>query len=190
MPPTFAQAERRNLLVPGIVVAILAIAALTCVWFFAPHRTAEVQITNVAYKSLHTEMPTQFATGPHVVGHADTAQDDIYVLATVRIHDDLTLPLFIKDFTGTLTSPDDSELTTSAVEKNDLDQVYAAVPGLKSISVPPLLREIEIAPDATAQGVVMLHYAVPETLWQQRKSASITIDFYHQDPITVALPHQ
>jgi hypothetical protein len=184
---TFAQPERRNFLVPALVVTVLVAVAFALIYFYTPHRVVDAQVTHVAILPRHSTFigPT---SGPRVVGHLDTPEDDLYVLATVRVHDDLKLPLFIKDLTGTLTTSDGTDITTSAVEKNDLDDVYEALPSLKSMSGPPLLREIEIAPGATAEGVVLLHYSATEDMWKQRKSASVTVEFYHQDPITAPIP--
>jgi hypothetical protein len=186
---SFSQPERRNFLVPIAVVAIIVAVACGLVYFFLPHRNADVQVTHVSAMPEHITFSSAGpADAPHVVGGPTPSEDDLYVLATVRIRDDLKIPLFIKDLTGTLTTSDGTDITVSAIEKNDLDDVYQAFPSIQSISGPPLLRETQIAPGATADGVVMLHYSATEEIWKQRKSASITIEFYHQDPITVPIP--
>jgi len=181
---SFSQPERRNFLVPGIIVVVLVACALGYIYFFTPHSTAEVQVTHVAYMPLHTS----YETGSKVVGHMNVSEDDIYVLATVRVHNNLSLPIIIKDLTGTLTPSDGPDITVSAIEKNDLDSVYEALPKLKAMSGPSLLRDITIAPGATAEGMVMLDYQATEAIWKQRKSASVTIVLYHQDPTTVPIP--
>jgi hypothetical protein len=181
---TFSQPERRNFLLPGVIVAAVVAIALTLAYTLTRNRVIQLTVTHVAVHPEHTS----FATGSRVVGSIHGSEDDLYVLATVRIDDRLKLPLFIKDITGTLTAQDGAELTTSAVEKDDLASVYLAFPALKPIAGPPLLREIEIQPQSSAEGMVMLHYSIPESTWKHRKSASVTVEFYHQDPITVALP--
>ncbi len=181
--PTFSQSERRNLLAPILIAAAVLILVFALLFLLTPHRVADATVTQVSVQPEHTS----FVTGSKVVGTTTQSEDDLYVLATVRIHDDLGLPLFIKDLTGTMTTPDGTDITTSAIEKNDLDSVYQAFPSLKSMSGPPLLREIEIAPGTTAEGMVMLHYSATDADWKQRKSASITVEFYHQDPITVPI---
>ena len=187
--PTFAQPERRNFLAPALIVAIIVAVACALIYFLLPHRDADVAVTHVAVMPEHiTFSSAEPANGPHVVGDKGSTEDDLYILATVRVHDNLKIPLFIKDLTGTLTTSDGTDVTVSAIEKNDLNEVYEAFPSIKSASGPPLLREIEIAPGATAEGVVMLHYSATEEGWKQHKSASITIEFYHQDPITVPIP--
>ena len=185
--PSFSQPERRNFVIPILVVLVIVVAVLLSLHFFAETRAADGSVTKVAVLPTHTS----YSNGSHVVGHVDAAEDDLYVLATVRVHDDDSkLPLFIKDLTGTLTTQDDTDITTSAIEKNDLDSVYMAFPSLKSMSGPPLLREIEIAPGASAEGMVMLHYSATEATWKARKSASVTVEFYHQAPLTLPIPQQ
>jgi len=181
---TFSQPERRNFLIPALVVAVIVAVAVALIYFFLPHRVADLTVTHVADLPTHTV----FATGSKVVGAQDESQDDFYVLATVRIDDRLKVPLFINDITGTLTTQDGTDLTTSAVEKGDIPAVYMAFPALKPLAGPPLLRESEILPGDSAEGMVLLHYSATEAAWKQRKAASVTIDFYHQGPLTVAIP--
>jgi len=50
------------------------------------------------------------------------------------------------------------------------------------------VRESIIQPAGRAEGMVLLHYPIAQAEWDQRKSASITLKFYNQDPITVPLP--
>lgn len=185
--PTFSQPERRNFLVPAILVSLIIAAAFALIYFFTPHRVADVQVTQVSDVAKHFSLAGPTVGGVRVIGASDIAEDDLYVLATVRIHDDLKLPLFIKDLTGVVTTADGANLTASALEKQDLDSVYQAFPSVKKASGPPLLREIKIAPGDTAEGTVILHFPTTEDVWKQRTSASITVEFYHQDPITVSI---
>jgi hypothetical protein len=123
-----------------------------------------------------------------IVGSQAQAEEELYVLATVRIDDKLRLPLFLKDLTGTLTTADGSVVTTSAVEKNDLAGLYITFPALKPLVSAPLLRETEIPPGQHAEGMVLLHFPVDQATWDQRKSAIVTIDLNHQDSLTVEIP--
>ncbi|HEX9199033.1 MAG TPA: hypothetical protein VF865_05705 [Acidobacteriaceae bacterium] len=182
--PTFPQPESRNFLIPALVVAVIVAIAFALIYFFTPHRIADLTVTHTAILPVHTE----FQTGSKVVGHQNQGQDDLYVLATVRIDDKLKLPIFIKDITGTLVAPDDTATDTSAIEKNDLDNLYVTFPALKPLAGAPLLREITIQPGDHAEGMVLLHFPATEADWKQRKSATVTIDLYHQGPQTVAIP--
>ncbi|HWB32019.1 MAG TPA: hypothetical protein VG714_02480 [Acidobacteriaceae bacterium] len=180
----FSQPERSRLLVPILIAMAVMLLIGGLVLAFLPHRTAEIAVTHVAVLPTHTSL----TTGSRVVGSTTEIEDNLYVLATVRIKDNLSMPLFIKDLTGSMTSADDADQTSSAVEKDDLNAVYTAFPALKPMSGPPLLREIRIPPGGSAEGMVLLQFKATDADWKQRKAASITIAFYHQDPMTVEIP--
>ncbi len=196
---TFAQPERRNLLVP----IALAVAALSLILFlvlrFTPHTTAAISVKSSAAFPAHTV----FKSDSTVVG-ARTAQDDLYVLVDLHIDNHLRLPLFLKDFTATFTPSDPSDpsgpsgpaaadpITTSAIEKSDLSNLYTSFPALKALAGrqtdPPLLRETEIGPGQSADGFLILHFPITEAAWNTRKLANLTVDLYHQAPQTIPIP--
>jgi hypothetical protein len=181
---SFSQPERRSFLVPGLIALAVLGIVFTLLFTLTPHRIADLTVTHTAILPTHTV----YKSGAMIVGKPDQAQDDLYVLTTVRVQNDLKLPLFIKDITGTLTSADDSQATTSAVEKLDLPNLYITFPALKPLASPPLLRETAIPPGQSAEGMVLLHFSADQPIWDQRKSATVTIDFYHQGPLTVTIP--
>jgi hypothetical protein len=180
---TFSQSERRSFLVPILIaLAVLAIAGAG-IYLYMPHRVADLAVTHTAILPTHTV----FKSETMLVGAQQQAEDDLYVLATVRIDDRLRLPLFIKDITATLTTPQ-GEATASAVQKNDLPNLYVTFPALKPLASAPLLRETAIQPGGHAEGMVLLHFPTTQAVWDQRKSATVTIDFYHQGPLSVTIP--
>ena len=189
---TFAQPARRNLLLPvGLALGVLAIA-IFLVLRFTPHTTADLTVMRSAVVPIHTV----FKSDSIVVGR-DQVEDNLYVLADLRMTNRLRLPLFIKDFTGTLlpaaNSPDGGvPLTSSALEKQDIPTLYTTFPEVAKASasqnVPPLLRETRIDPGQTAEGLVLLRFSTTEAAWTERQSASLTVDLYHQPAITVEIP--
>jgi hypothetical protein len=183
---TFSQSERRSFVVPGLIALAVMGGVFGLLAWLTPHRVAEIEVPHVAAKQFHTVIPT--SSGSMVVVGEDQAEDDLYVFATVRIKDDLKFPLALSDFTGTLTGPDGTQTTASAIQKNDLAGLYVTFPALKPLSGPPLLRETEIPPGQTAEGMVLLHFPATQATWDERKSATITITFYNRGSITVDLP--
>jgi hypothetical protein len=182
---TFSQTERRSYTGPILIaVAVLLIAGIA-IYLYIPHRVADLTVTHTAVWSAHTVYKGE----SKVVGRQDQAQDDLYVLATVRVDNRLRVPLFLNDITGALYPPDGSDpITSSAIEKNDLDNLYITFPALKPLAGPPLLRETSIPAGGNAEGMVLLHFPLTEADWNNRKSATVTIDFYHQGPFTVTIP--
>jgi hypothetical protein len=183
---SFSQPERRTSLLIPLLIAFVVVSGIFAYVYLRPHRIADIAITHTAVLPTHTV----FKDLSRVVGHEDQAQDDLYVLATVRIDNRLKIPLTIDDITGTLTPPDDSvePTTTSAIAKTDLDNMYVTFPALKPLSGPPLPRETTIAPGDHAEGMVLLHFPVTQADWNNRKSATVNISFYHQEPFTITIP--
>lgn len=181
---SFAQAERRNFAGPVLLaLAVLAIAAAG-IYLYLPHRLADVSVVKTAVVPTHTVIQT----GSKVVGHTVEAQDIVYVMPTLRIEDKLHVPIFISDITASLTTADGSVVTTSAIAKNDLENVYSAFPAVKQLASDPLVRESSVQPGSSAQGMVMLNFPITEDDWKNRKSATITVEFYHQGSLTVDIP--
>jgi hypothetical protein len=181
---SFSQAERRSYLIPALVAfAILAIAAGIFFWR-TPLRAVDLSVPHAATLPTHTV----FHTDTRIVGASDAAEDAFYVLATVRIHNNLHVPVFIKDISGTFTAQDGSVVTSSAVEKSDLPNLFLAFPKLKPLASTPLYRESTIAPGADGQGMVVLSFPIDQDMWYKRKSATIAIDLYHQGQFTTEIP--
>lgn len=171
----FAQPARRNLLAPVLLAFLILGITLALAIRYTPHRTADISITRTAVFPTHTV----FKGDSIVVGHSQ-AQDDLYVLTTLRIDDRLHLPLFLKDFTATLTTADGQEFNTSATEKDDFATIYTSFPALKPLVSEPLLRDTMINPGQSAEGMVLLHFPVSKEVWDHRRAAYLNVDLYHQ----------
>ncbi|WP_353063544.1 hypothetical protein RBB77_20080 [Tunturibacter psychrotolerans] len=171
----FAQPARSNLLAPVLLAFLILGITLALAVRFTPHKTADLDIVHTAIYPAHTV----FKGESILVGH-DQARDDLYVLTTLRVTDGLRLPLFLKDFTATLTTGDGQEITTSAVEKDDIASVYSAFPALKPLASEPLLRETMITPGQSVQGMILLHFPVTQGVWDHRRTAVLNVDLYHQ----------
>lgn len=192
MPPTFAQPARRNLTTP-IVSALLVLGiAIGLLIYFAPPSTASVTLKDTAVYPAHIV----FKSESLVVG-SDRVEDEVYVVVNLHIDDRLRFPLFFKDFTATLipSNPDGSPgepITTSAIEKPEVPNLYTTFPALKSLAdqqdTPLLVRDTQIDPGKSGAGIVLLHFPVDQATWDNRKSATLTIDLYHQPSATIEIP--
>jgi hypothetical protein len=180
---SFSQSERRSFLVPGLIAFGVIGAIFVGLAVFTPHRIAVITVPHIAVLPTHTS----FKSSSIVVAN-DPAEDDLYVLATVRVEDQLKIPIFIKDMTATLTTAEGEADTENAVEKGDLNSLYITFPRLVPLASAPLLRETTIEPGKSAEGMVLLHFPVSKEVWDNRKSATITIDLYHQGKLTVDIP--
>lgn len=180
--PTFPQPARTNLLAP-VLVAFLVLGIIIALFIrFTPNKTADLAVSHTIVFPTHIVI----GSGSIVVGH-DTAEDTLYVLTTLHVDDRLRFPLFIKDFTATLTTAEGEDITTSAVEKDDIPNLLVSFPGLKPLATEPLLRETVIEPGQSAEGMVILHFPVTQSVWDHRQAAILNIDLYHQgnQPVTI-----
>lgn len=171
------------MLAPVLIAFLLLGIAIALVIRYTPARTVDLAISHTAVYPAHTV----FKSDSIVVG-SDRSQDDLYVLTTLRVDDPLHLPIILKDFTATLTTADGQQITTGAVEEKDLPSVYTSFPVIKSLASKPLLRETLIAPGTSAEGMVMLHFPVTQTVWDHRKSAILNVDLYHAGVFPIAIP--
>jgi hypothetical protein len=171
----FAQSARSNLLAPVLLAFLILGITLALAIRFTPHKTADLDIIHTVIYPAHLVFK-----GESILVGRDQARDDLYVLTTLRVTDGLRLPLFLKDFTATLTTGDGQEITTSAIEKDDIPALYASFPALKHLASEPLLRETMINPGQSAQGMIVLHFPVTQEVWDHRRTAVLNVDLYHQ----------
>jgi hypothetical protein len=181
---SFSQAERRNFTLPTLIAFVVLAIVAGVLLLRTPLRAADLAVTHAATLPTHSV----YVTDTKLVGVPDAAVDAFYVVATVHIHNRLHVPLFIDDITSALTAPDGSVLTTSAAEKSDLPNLFISFPKLKPLASSPLLRESTIPPGSDAEGMVVFSYPITAEAWAGRKSAAVTVRFYHQGEFTADIP--
>jgi len=180
----FSQSERSNPM-KSILIAAAALAVVAAlVFYFNPHDTAALSLSNTSVVGTRTN----FKSDSIVVSQTPAGQDDLYVLTTLKIDDHLRLPITIDTITATITSKDDAQSTTSAVNVTDLPAVFGAFPQLKPLAAPPLLRDTVIEPGNSTSGQLVFHFPITKAMYDDRKSAVITLELYHQKPITITIP--
>ena len=179
----FAQPARRNLLAPVLIAFLVLGIAIALLLRFTPRAVADATVTHAAAYSAHTVFKSD-----SILVNRDRSQDDLYVVANVSVTDRLKLPLFIKDFTGTLVTEEGEQVAGTAAYKNDLENMYTTFPALRPLASEPLVRETQISPGATVQGMVLLHFPVSAEAWNHRRSATLNVDLYHQGPLAISIP--
>jgi hypothetical protein len=188
---TFAQTGRRNLTAPIVSAIVVVVIVTALVVFLSPPTTAIVSVKNTAvYATL-----TEFKSEANEVGRV-IPQKDLYALVNVHIENHLKVPLFLKDFTSDFnpSDPNAELLKTSAIEKPEFPNLFTVFPALKTLieqqNAPLLYRETQIDPGKSADGIIILHFPIDQAAWDQRKSATLSVDLYHQPTATVEIPKQ
>jgi len=163
------------------------------VFLLNPTKTAELSVQKVDLFAPHTVMNAAEGGG-QVVGVAPSAEDDLYVVATLKITDKLRLPIFVDSYTATLVTSSGATLDATIVAGQLLPKVGETFPQILPLVNPPAATPIKfddaIQPGDTKVGsVVLLFPNASEKIWREKKSATLTLTLSHDAaPLTVALP--
>ncbi|MEO7029431.1 MAG: hypothetical protein ABI147_08500, partial [Acidobacteriaceae bacterium] len=155
--PTFNVIETRSKLPSVLIASGVLVLIAVAVFHFNRDKKPELTVTRVQTYIARTELKAMKGS-IHVIGTTPHVDNDLYVLLTVKLTDTTRQPLFIKDETSILTAPDHSILESSAVQKSDFAQIYAAFPALQALASTPLSRDTKVDPGQTAEGMVLLHF--------------------------------
>ncbi|HEU5341937.1 hypothetical protein [Edaphobacter sp.] len=172
--PSFSQPARTNLLLPVLIAFLVLGMLIVLVVRLTPEKTAALSVSHTIVFPTHVEM----GSGSIVLGQKQV-EDNLYVLTTLRIEDRTRFPIFIKDYTATLTTEDGEPMTTSAIEKDDIPNLLTTFPALKPLVTEPLLRETVIEPGHTAEGMVILHFPITQSAWDHRRTTVLNVDLYN-----------
>ncbi len=190
--PKLAQIGPRHPLLsafkPGTLALVICVVAAALFLYFA-HKgpDATVTIEHLTVFPVHTTTSANMGQ-PGTLGQAET-HDELYVLAMVKVQSRLKdKPLFLKDLEGSVTSAEGDKRRELAASTSNVPRFFLGYPQMKAEEAPPLLRESTIAPLQSEQGLVLLHFPIDKDTWAHRKSADITVSFYHQQPVTVEIP--
>ena len=179
--------ERSPLKAILIALAILIVAA-AAVFYLNPRKTAELSVPKVQLYAARTTFNAE-SGGVHVIGQGAHTEDDLYVVATVRVEDKLRLPIFISTVASTYTTPANETLDTTAPSAADLARIEESFPALTPMMAHALDSQTEIAPGSAVEGTVLLHFpGLTEQDWKARKSATLTVNLAHQQPQTITIP--
>ena len=184
---THERSTLRTLLVSAAVLIALAAVAFGIFYHHENHAPVELSSARTLVLPLHT---TYTHTGK-TAGGPEGGEDTTYVVAALHVQDRASVPLFIKDITGSLQLADGTPFDFTRIKAADMDRLLEIVPSLKpvlqQIAVPPLQLEQNIAPGTSADGYVVFQLAGPKSAWDTRKIAAVTVDFYHQDAATATV---
>ncbi|HEX4156075.1 MAG TPA: hypothetical protein VHY48_10720 [Acidobacteriaceae bacterium] len=178
----------RGPLVATVIAVIVIVAAAVAIFLFNPRKTADLSVSKVVLFAPHTE--TQAVQGSmHVLGEAGSVEDDLYVIAHIRITDHLRIPFYMGDWTGLLKLADGHIVDATTVPARELPRLEQIFPALTPLVSNPLSFDDRVDAGATHEGdVILLFPNITEDQWKSRQAAVLTIDLRDQNPQTVTLP--
>jgi hypothetical protein len=173
----------------GILIAVVVLAAVAVgVFYLGPHRTAEITIPKTHLYAAHTTSKS-LPGAPHIVGQLAESENDLYVVATLNIKNNLPIPIYLDNVTATYTSPEDTVLDARAPSATDLSRLEEIFPALSPLMPTPLPLSEGIPAKSTVQGTVLLHFpGLTEQTWKEHKSITLTLNYIHQSPQTIPIP--
>ena len=175
----------RSILIAAVVLAAIAIG----VFYFGPHRTAEITIPKTQIYAAHTTSKDTSAGEMHIVGQLAESENDLYVIATLHLKNNLPVPIYINNVTATYTTPQDTVIDARAPGASDLARIKEIFPALVPMLPNPIPLDDGIPAKSAVEGTVLLHFpGLTEQTWKERKSTTLTINFVHQSPQTITIP--
>jgi hypothetical protein len=143
------------------------------------------EVVHLTAFPVHTSMQVGGGVGGSPGG--TETNDEVIVLAEVRIHNQSKVPLFVHDLWANLVLPD-QERRSLAASTLDYPKVFIVYPQLASVKTDPLLRDSTIEPGQTTDGTVIFNYPVAKADWDQRKSIDVVVSFLHQKNLVMRAP--
>jgi hypothetical protein len=181
-------------LIPTLVIAAVVMSVVgVAVYMLNPRKTAEITVQKAEVFAPHTEFK-QTPSSSQLIGAAAESEDDVYVVATLRIQDKLRLPIFLASTSATMTKDDGTTVEATVISPLDLtrlEQTFPQILPLVSAPAPPPLEfEDAIAAGTTRAGtIVLLFPQTSEKEWRGKKSATLTVQLAHDAaPIHIVLP--
>jgi hypothetical protein len=172
---------------PYVLIALVVIAAIVAaVFWLNAHKTAELTVTHEDLFAPHTVYKPVPGAG-NLIGAPGAIEDDLYVVATLRMTDKLRIPLFLDGMGATMTDAD-AAYEATVVPARDLARLEESFPEIAKLTPKPFSLD-DLQPGETLEGqVVVLLPSVSPEQWKQKKSATLTVRLLHQPPEPVALP--
>jgi hypothetical protein len=183
------QESRGSLLVPGLLALLVIAAAALILVHYTYHKDPSTgSISSTMVYPIHTA-PRHFG-GLQIA--SDKGSDQVYLLPVVAVDNHITLPIFIESIAADVITADGTTLHCLAAQQSDFKAMYDIYPDLGRSQAaqvnPPLLRDTRIEPKGEAHGLVMVHFPLSKDDWTHRHSATVTVSFYHQAPLTIPFP--
>ncbi len=189
-----APARERNVL-PAVLIALLLLCAVAfAVFYFNPHKVADLSVTGVQTFAPHTEtkaLDVGRVRGMRVLGNGTqtVAEDDLYVVATVSFTDRLRIPIYLMGGTADVTFADGTELQPRMLAVSDVERLKKIFPALASLTQNPLGDDEELDPGKTRVATVVLPIPGRDAAaWKSKRSATLTLELRNQGAQTVRLP--
>jgi hypothetical protein len=157
---------------PPIVPVLIAIAAIAII-------VGIVALANRQTPVLNGEISD-------VQSIETSAGQSTLVAVNVKVHNATDQTIHIKSVASSLTLPDKSDpLTDEAASFGDFERYYQGFPAIKTNAIDPLKPDTRIPAGTDHTGRVIFSYPITKAQFDARKSLSIKIYLYDQNPVVI-----
>jgi hypothetical protein len=162
--------------VPAVIVSVVILAIVSgTVYFFSPRRVAGSRVENVAVFAPHTVMKDSDG-GMHVMGTGPVREDDLYIVATISVTDEMRSPLVLDVPQAMMTTSSGMDKNAEVISARDLQRLEEVFPELKALIANPIADGDEVQAGQTLRGtVVLLFPSLDGEAWKTKKSAALTL---------------
>jgi hypothetical protein len=112
------------------------------------------------------------------------SQERVLVSIGVRLENSGKDPVWIKSMEAKINTSS-GELTDTPAPGAEVARYLGAYPHLKQDSPTPIAAEMKIPGGTTAQGIIIVGYAIPKAEFDARKLLTLDIDFYDRNPVKI-----
>jgi hypothetical protein len=176
-----------------LTLAALAIVALTAiavvVVLLQPGPSVVATVKNVQLFAPHTQFESMRGeAGTHVIQTNPSSEDDLYVVATVHLANKLHRPLTLTSSSASLITPEGTQMTPTVIAARDLPRLEETFPALTPMLTHPLPSDADVPAQGSLDGsIVLLFPTVGAQVWSTKKSAHLTLEFEHENPVSIEL---
>ena len=182
--------------IPAVLIALLVLAAIAAaVFYFNPHKVADLKVTSVQTFAPHTEMkgltPDPGKGNMRVLNGTiyTAAEDDLYLVTTVSFTDRLRIPIYLEGAFADVTFADGSQAQAHMLSVKDVQRLGAIFPTVATLSPNPIADDAEIDPGASLTGTLVLAFpGRTADAWSKKRSGTLTLELRNQEPQTARLP--
>ncbi|MFC6645081.1 hypothetical protein ACFQBQ_05630 [Granulicella cerasi] len=187
----FVQEEKSSPLKPVLIAVVALALAAVAVFALYPKRSSQLTVTHAEVFAPHTQTKdTAQSSNVKVLDAPPAVEDDVYVATTLKLDNKLHVPMYFSGVTATATLADGQQVDATVVHSDsDLRNVQLSFPQLHAMLPHPLHDSDEAPAGGALDGQVLLLFGnITGEQWKAKRSASLTLNLMHQDPMTVALP--
>lgn len=175
---------KRILLAAAISALLLSSIIGGYIYLTRDKPVASGQILSLRVHPRHMTTKGTDANGDKI---AQQQFDQLLIFAHLRLHNESSTPLFLRDILLNLDEPAGID-SISAASHVQYDQVFAVYPELAPLRNQPLSPLADIPPGQSIEGDILWAVTRNQAQWDARKGLDVTVQLMYQPSLKLAAP--